>query len=109
MALNDLLHDADLLADRDHAAELRLQVLRRRQVVGVGMGFEDPIHPQPVGADMRDQRIGRRGVGVARLEVVAEHWVDDRGAPARRVGDDVADGAGDRVDEAADARRCSHR
>lgn len=42
--LEHLLHLADLRANGDAAAQLRAQVGRGRQVVSVGVGFQQPLH-----------------------------------------------------------------
>jgi hypothetical protein len=43
-----VLHDGDLVADADLAAELFLDVGRGRQVVGMDMGLDQPFQLQAV-------------------------------------------------------------
>ena len=54
-----LLDDGDALADRELAADLRLDVGSGRQVVGMDMGLEQPLAGEPVLADMGDDLVGR--------------------------------------------------
>ena len=53
--LERLLHLQDALPDRDAAAEPRLEMRRRRQVVCVGVRLEDPVDFQSVGLAVRDE------------------------------------------------------
>jgi len=104
----DLLDRADLRADGGLRAGLRLEVMRRREVVGMGMGLEKPDDPRA-----RLRRGGEQGVGAlrrdpARLRVVVENGIDDRGLAARRVDHEIGDGIGRFVEKGADFR-CGHR
>jgi hypothetical protein len=51
-----VLHDHDLAADADLAAELLLDVGRSRQVVGMDVGLDDPLKLQAVFLDVLDDR-----------------------------------------------------
>jgi hypothetical protein len=48
----------DLLADRQPAAQGRLQVGRGRQVIGMSVGLQLPDHLQTLGADVGDHGVG---------------------------------------------------
>src|SRR3546814_7408891 len=54
------LHLGDVRADADPAAERRLQVRRGREVVGMGVGLEDPVDRETLFAHERDDPVGRR-------------------------------------------------
>jgi hypothetical protein len=47
-----VLHDGDVLADADLAAQLLLDIGRGRQVVGVDMGLDQPLELEAVLADV---------------------------------------------------------
>jgi hypothetical protein len=78
------LHLADALADGDAPAELRLQPARRREVIGMGMRFEQPLNAQALLAHRRDDAFGRVRGRAACAGVEVEHRVD-HGGVARRV------------------------
>ena len=71
------LHAFDVLANRDAPADVIADVRRARQVVGVGMGLENPINLQTLGLDICQHLVRRGCAGVAGLEVVVKHRVDD--------------------------------
>ena len=50
--LEDLLHVADVLADGGAAADLRLEIRGGGQVVGMGVGLQDPVDRQFPRPDM---------------------------------------------------------
>jgi hypothetical protein len=86
-----VLHDADVLADADPAAQPLLQIGRGRQVVGVDVGLEYPLHLQPFGPHMGDDGIGRGGVGPPARVVEIEHAVDYCGGTPVRIAHDIGD------------------
>ena len=98
------LHGDDVLADGDLAAKACLQIGRGREVIGVGVGFEQPIHLQIMRRDMGDYGIGRGGGGAARGGIVVEHAVDDGGAAGEGIVDDIGHGVGGRVEKGLDYR-----
>ena len=57
-ALEHVLHLGDLAADGNFAAQVLAQIGRRREVVGMGMGFQNPVHRQVLLAHESDQLIG---------------------------------------------------
>ena len=94
-----VLDDADVLADADPAAQPLLQIGRGREVVGMDVGFEDPLDLQPVVAEMGDDGVGRAGVGVARGIVEVEHGIDHRAGLACRVLHHIGNGVGRLVEK----------
>ena len=76
-SLEYVLNVGDVVADGRLAAKGLLEVGRRAQVIGVGVGFQDPGHVQAVGIDVGDDPVGRVGPGAARLGVVVQHGVND--------------------------------
>ena len=73
-------------------------------MIGVGVGFEEPIHLQIMRRDMSEDGIGRGGGGAARGGIVIEDAVDDGGAAGGGVVDDIGDGVGGRVEKGLDHR-----
>ena len=71
-----LLHFADVLADADLAAELFAGLGRGRQVVGMGVGFDQPFEFQPPIADESDDRSGGAEADAAGRVVEIEDGVD---------------------------------
>jgi hypothetical protein len=82
-------------------AELLLQVGRGREVIGVRVGFEQPVDLEAGLTHVGDDRVGERGRGTARGLVEIEHRVDDRGAPGDGIVHHVARGEGRFMEEAA--------
>jgi hypothetical protein len=97
--LEHRLHRADVAADADLAAQLCLQVGRGRQVVGMGVGFQQPVHRQPGLAHVGDDPVGAGVRGTPGLGVVITHAVDDGGAPRDRVRHHVGHGKGGGVEK----------
>ncbi len=56
--LEHALHLADRLADGDLAAQFAAQIRRGGQVIGVGVGFQQPLHLQAVLAHEGDDSVG---------------------------------------------------
>ena len=48
-------------------------------MVGVSMGFKNPLHCQILRLEVSQDLIGRRGAGAPRLEVVIQYRVNDGG------------------------------
>ena len=96
---NRLLHRLDGCADRHFAAELLLQIGRGRQVVGMGMGFQQPAAGQIMFAHKGDHLVGRGGRGAARFRVVVEHGVDHGAGAAVVLVDDVGNGGGGGIEK----------
>src|SRR3546814_5394479 len=68
----------DLAPDHQLAAELLLQPRCRRKMIGMGVGFDQPIDRQVLASHVIDDRL-RRGIGGApgrRVEI--EHRIDNR-------------------------------
>ncbi len=101
----DVLHFAYARPDRQLAIQLAFQVGGRRQVVGVDVGFEDPLDIQPLFFDIGDDLIGRGRVGVTRGIVEIQHAIDDGGLVRHRVFDDVGHGKGGLVEKCFNFRR----
>ena len=99
-----VLHRGDVRADGQLAAEIFLQVGRRRQVVGMHMGFQQPLHLQAQFVHAVHQAVGTLGVGAAALGVVVQHAVDQGALRRGRIPGDVAEGEGGRVEEGFDVQ-----
>ena len=94
-----VLHRADVRTDRDLPAGLAFEVLGRRQVIGMGMGLEDPVEVQIMVAQIGEHPIGRAGAGAPRAKGVVENRVDDRSPVAGMVPDHIRHGGGARIEE----------
>ncbi len=99
-----LLDLRDMLADSDPAAELFLQIGRGREMIGVGMGLQQPGDCQIMSPAIGDHRIGAGGSGAARCRIEIEHRIDDRRLPAFPVMHDIADGKAVPIKEARNFR-----
>ncbi|MNF94737.1 hypothetical protein D3C84_774550 [compost metagenome] len=76
-AFEHALHLADRLTNRNPAAQLPTQIRRGRHVIGVGMGFQQPLHLQLMFTHKGDDFIGLGGGGAPGGRVVVEYRVDD--------------------------------
>ena len=74
----DSLYFTDRTPDGYLAAELFLQVSRRRKMVGMGMRFEQPIELQALRRQVVDQPVCAGMRCATRFWVVVQHAVDDR-------------------------------
>ena len=102
--LEHRLHLADMPADGNAPAQLLLDVARAGQVVGMGMGLEDPVELQALAADVVDHPVGRSRGRPPRLEIVVQHRIDHRGAGARGIRHHIGHGEGFRVEKGFDVR-----
>lgn len=103
--LEHALHLADGLANGDFAAQGTAQVRRGGQVVGVGVGFQQPLHLQAMGLDERHDVVGLARVGASGRGVVVEHRVDNGTGSTVRFIDDVGPGRRGLVQEGLNQRR----
>ena len=94
-----LLHRLDRRADGHFAAQLPLQIGRGRQVVGVGVGFQQPAARQLVFAHKGDHLVGRGGGRAARFRIVVEHRIDHGAGAAFALVHHIGDGGGGGVEE----------
>ncbi len=97
-----VLHHGDAITDRQFAAQLLLEIGRRAQMVGVHMGFQQPLHPQVLVAHVVDQALRACMGGAAGCRVVVQHRVDHRTLARFRVADHVAVGKGRGIEEGFD-------
>ena len=97
-----VLHGGDVRADGQPAAQVLVQVRRCREVVGVHMCLQQPLHLQAELANAPDQPVGTGGAGTARLGVVVEHAVDHRALAGGAIPGQVAEGERGRVEEGFD-------
>ncbi|MNF23418.1 hypothetical protein D3C84_39990 [compost metagenome] len=104
--LEHVLDLADRLAYGDLAAQFPPQIRRGGQVIGVGVGFQQPLHLQVTGADEGDDVVGLGGCGTPGCCVVVEHRIDNRTLPAISLIDHVAVGRGGGVEESFN--QCGH-
>src|SRR5690606_23041563 len=100
----ELLHFNDMCADGDRGSGSGMQIVGRREMVGMWMGIEDPFHGQAIGRYIIQDLVGAICGGRAGFLVEIQHGVDDRTAAGCRVGDHILRGAGSRVVERADQR-----
>lgn len=61
------LDDADVGADGNAASGAGPEILRARQVIGVRVRLENPLHLQPVIRQVGQHPVGRRGLDAPRL------------------------------------------
>ena len=96
------LHLYDVAADNNGRTSNFAQVMCCRQMVGMGMGFEQIDDLQPLLLRRIELCIGgrRRDSAIARGEV--EHRVNDRGLFGRGVVDNVADRIGGGIEKRLD-------
>ena len=80
--LEHALNLADRLTDRNLAAQFPTQIRRGGQVIGMGVGFQQPLHLQLMLANEGDDLVGLGGGGSPGGGVVVEHRVDDRAVTA---------------------------
>ena len=88
----DVLDDADLLADAERTAEPFLDVGRCREVVRVDVGLENPLDLKPLLPDEGDELIRLLRSRAARGGVVIQHGVDNCAVVGRRTPHDMARG-----------------
>ena len=88
--LENSLHLANVFADGRFPTQLRLQVRRRRQVVRVRMGFQQPGHLEILLPHIGHHLVGAGVRSAARFRVVVQHAVDDGGLPALRIGQHIS-------------------
>jgi len=104
----DVLHDQDVAADADLAAQFLLDIGRAGQVVGMGVGLDDPLQLQAVLFDMPDDLVGTV-IGDAPGGIVDVHHAVDHGAGiAVGIFHDIADGVGIFVEKRGDLRFYRH-
>ncbi len=90
-------------ADAHQPAEALLEPGRRREMVRMGVGFEQPVHPQPLGRDVGGQGLGGPGVGAPCLLVEPHDGIDDR-AMAGAVVHHVRERGGGAVEKMLDGK-----
>src|SRR3546814_4586277 len=95
-------------AERDRTTEPLLKPGRRRKMVGVSMGLEEPVDRYPLGTHMVGDRFGRPGRRPSRRGSIVEHAVDHRAAHGQGVVDDIADRRGRGVEKALYHRSEEH-
>ena len=90
----DFLHLGDLLADGGLAAQLPFQVRGGGEVVGMGMGVQNPFDFEAGVFDVSRDVIGAVGAGAGGFLVKVPDGIYDCGALAGGVRDDILDTAG---------------
>ena len=98
------LHANDLAPDGELAAELGLQIGRRRNVVGMRMRLDQPDHFQIIGSDVFDNPIGGAIRGPPRRGFEIEDRIDDRGLTGLGVVHYIGHRIGCFVEEPGDRR-----
>ena len=76
-AFEDFLHRRDVGANGRFATQAGFQVGGSAQVVGVGVGFQNPSHLQAMAKHIVHHFVCGGRAGAARLGVVVEHRIDD--------------------------------
>lgn len=71
-------------------------------MIGVGVGFNDPIDFETQFLDGGDDQVGIRSLGASGFGVVIEHRVDDGSVTVGAVVDEMTDGTGLGVVETLD-------
>src|SRR5581483_10774164 len=99
-----LLDGEDVVANSDSAAELLLDVGRSREMVGMGMGLDQPLQLQAVGPDIVDQNVGGLVADATGRIIDVHHGIDDPAGCGLRVAHHIADGAGVRIEKACHLR-----
>lgn len=94
-----VLHAGDVCADGKLSAHLLLQPRRSRQMVGVCMCFEQPLHLQAIVTHVLHQCRSGAGCRSAGSHVEVENGVDDGAGRRARISDHMAGGKGRRVEE----------
>ena len=87
------LHALNMLANGGTSAGLLLHMLRRRKVVGMGVSLQNPVHLQLLVTHKIQHGLDRARAGVAGLEVVVQHRVNDGGMPAGVLPHHIGDGS----------------
>ena len=82
-AFEHLLYRRDACAHGRLPAQLGFQVRRGTQVVGMCMGFQNPVHLQALTAHKLNHLVSRSGAGTPRLGVKVQHRIDDGACRAR--------------------------
>ena len=85
----DLLHHLHRGPRRRPRAEPPAEVAERREVVGVGVGVDDPLRPEPLVPHVLRQGVGEARAHLPGRPIEAEHGVDDGAASRGRVRRDV--------------------
>src|SRR4051794_14090040 len=80
--------------------------MRGGEMVGMRVSVEDPLQLQPVFPQEIEQDIRALRTRCAGFLVEVEDRIDDGAALRGRIGDDILDGPGRLVIEAADLRSC---
>ena len=100
--LENSLHLANVFADGRFPTQLRLQVRRRRKMVCVCMGFQQPGHLEILLPHIGHHLVGAGVRSAARFGVVVQHAVDDGGLPALRIGQHISHRVGRGIKERLD-------
>ena len=102
--LPELLDIRNARADGCRGTCLLLEIVSGREVIGMGMGVEDPLHGQPLARHIGEDLVGLMRSGRPGFLIELIDRIDDRAAPRLRVGDDILDAAGTRLVEALHLR-----
>ena len=85
----DLLH---ILANGDFPAELGFQPWCRREVIGMNMGFQNPVDGQTLCRDKVGDLLCGVGTGATGGGAIVQNRINDRGTPGCRVGSHMRHG-----------------
>ncbi|MOA12421.1 hypothetical protein D3C78_1324100 [compost metagenome] len=94
-----VLDHRNAVADAELSAELFLEVVAGAHVVGVHVGFQDPLHAEVVLAHVGNQLVGAVVRGASGGGIVVQHRVDQRALAAVRIAHHVAVGEGRGIEE----------
>jgi hypothetical protein len=98
----DFLHVADMRADPDPCACMRLDEGCGRQMIGMSVRLQHHRDPPVLLAGEGDDPLGRARVGDAARHVEVEDWIDHRRSPCRGIADEVANRIGRLVEKRLD-------
>ena len=80
-----ILHNLNPVADADLAPDTFLQVWRCGQMVGMDMGFQQPLHVKALGLDESDDLVCGFRICPTRSIIEIQHGIDDGAGATRRV------------------------
>jgi len=99
------LNLGDPCADSDSATHTRLQQLRCRQVISVHMGFQQPLHLQPLLADEVDHGLDGLLADPPAAQVEIQYTIDNRATITLRILDHVGHCEGCLIEKGRHLRR----
>lgn len=100
----DFLHANDLATDGELSSKPFLQIGRGRDVIGMSMRLDLPLHFQTIRSYVFDDAVGRSVGSAPRCRLKVEDRIDNRRLARGRVVQNVGDRIGRLVEKACDRR-----